>query len=54
MKDNTIIKIMAMGCLTLLAVVYFIMVRNDGAIFGTVSTAFGVIVGYEVGKDRGN
>lgn len=52
MNDDTILKMMAMGCLTGLAIAYFILVKSDGAIFGTVATALGTMVGYEVGKRR--
>ena len=52
-EDETIIKLFGIGALTVLASVYFIMVKQDGAIFGTVATAIGTIIGYEVGKKRG-
>jgi len=52
MKDETIVKLSGMACLSILACAYFIFVQKDGAIFGTVATAIGTIVGYEIGKTR--
>ena len=52
MNDATIVKLAGLVCLTSLAIAYFIFVQQDGAIFGTVATAIGTIIGYEAGKSR--
>lgn len=52
MNDATIVKLAGLACLTVLAVAYFVAVKSDGAIFGTVATTIGTIIGYEVGKSR--
>jgi len=52
MNDATLVKLAAIGALTVLAVAYFIFAKQDGAIFGTVTTTIGVIVGFEVGKSK--
>ena len=53
MEDQTIVKLAGLVCLTVLAGIYFIYVKQDGAIFGSVTTVIGTIVGYEIGKKRG-
>lgn len=48
MRDETLVKLAGLACITALAIAYFALVRSDGAVFGTVSTAIGMIVGYEL------
>lgn len=49
-EDQTFVKLAAIGAITVLAAVYFITVKSDGAIFGTVSTVISATLGYELGK----
>lgn len=50
MEDKTIVKLAAIGAITVLAGVYFCVVQKDGAIFGSVTTVLSLALGYELGK----
>jgi len=52
MKDTTVVKIVAMICLTILGVSYFYLIRQDGTVLLTLSSIIGGIAGYVVGKSR--
>lgn len=53
MKDETIIKIVAIVSLIVLEVVNLLTTQYDGAVIGSISAVIGGIAGYEVGKLRG-
>ena len=53
MNDKYIVLMTAIICITLLGIVYFITVRQDGSVLATLSTAIGGIVGYQLGKKKG-
>ena len=53
MKDETIIKIVAIVSLVVLEVVNLLTTQYDGAVIGSISAVIGGIAGYEVGKLRG-
>lgn len=53
MKDETIVKIVAIGGLVVIEIVNLLTVRYDGALIGAISSIIGGIAGYEIGKRRG-
>jgi len=50
MKDETIIKIVAIICLTILGIAYFAYIRQDSTVFLGLSSIIGGIAGYQLGK----
>lgn len=53
MRDDALMKITAIVCLTALGVTYFVTVRQDGTVLLTLSSIIGGIAGYHLGKHRG-
>ena len=53
MKDQTIIKIVAIVSLVVLEVVNLLTAQYDGAVIGSISAIIGGIAGYEIGKKKG-
>ena len=53
MKDETIIKIVAICALIVLEVVNLLTTKYDGAVIGSISAVIGGIAGYEIGKKKG-
>jgi len=53
MKDDAIIKVVGVICLTALGITYFITIRQDGSVLLTLSSIIGGIVGYKIGRKRG-
>jgi len=53
MKDETIIKIVAIVSLVVLEVVNLLTTKYDGAVIGSISAVIGGIAGYEIGKKKG-
>jgi len=50
MKDNTIIKIVAIVCLTIVLIVDFFTMKIDSTLVGSVCAIIGGIAGYEFGR----
>jgi len=50
MKDNTIVKLFAIGCLTIALIVNFLTMKIDSNITALAFTVIGGIAGYEIGK----
>lgn len=53
MKEQTLIKLFAIGALVFLEIVNLMTAQYDGAVIGSISAVIGGIAGYEVGKRRG-
>lgn len=53
MDSTAWVKIVAIVCVTVLGVVYFVTVRQDGTVLATLSSVIGGIVGYTIGKKKG-
>jgi len=49
-KGNTIVKLCAIICLTIILIVDFLTMKIDSTLVGTVSAIIGGIAGYEIGK----
>jgi len=52
MKDRTIIKLFAIGCLTTILIVDFLTMKIDSTLVGSICAIIGGIAGYEFGKKR--
>lgn len=46
MRDEVLLAIVAVICLTLLALTFFVVMRRDSTVLISVSSAIGGIVGY--------
>ena len=53
MRDTTIVKLFAIGCLTTVLIVDFLTMKIDSTLVGTVCGIIGGIAGYEIGKKKG-
>jgi len=53
MKDQTLVKIVAIGALVLLEIINLMTAQYDGAVIGSISAVIGGIAGYEIGKKKG-
>ena len=53
MRDETIVKIVAICALVALEIVNLLTTKYDGAVIGSISAVIGGIAGYEIGKRRG-
>jgi len=51
-KEETLIKIVAIVSLVFLEVVNLMTVKYDGAVIGSIGAIIGGIAGYEVGKRK--
>jgi hypothetical protein len=49
-KDETLVKIVAIACLTILQIVNLLTAKLDGNIMLAIGTIIGGIAGYEFGK----
>jgi len=52
MRDTTILKIVAVLCLTALGITYFVTIRQDGTVLLTLSSIIGGVVGYQLGRRK--
>lgn len=52
MKDETVLKVTGIVCITAMAITYFVTVAQDGSVLLTLSSIIGGLVGYQIGKKR--
>jgi len=52
LRDETLLGAVAMICLTVLGVAYFVVIKQDSTVLTTLSSAIGWILGYTIGKRR--
>jgi len=52
MKDNTLVKITAIVCITVLEIVNMLTMKIDSVVTGTVFTIIAGLAGYEIGLTR--
>jgi len=52
-SDNVVLGGISVVCITVLGVVYFIFVRQDGSVLATLCSTIGGILGYLIGSKRG-
>ena len=50
MKNSTLVKIVAIICLTILEIINLLTARIDGNILLTIGMIIGGVAGYEIGK----
>ena len=52
MRDETIVKITAILCLSAILIVDFLTMKIDSTLVGTIAAIIGGIAGYEFGRRR--
>ena len=52
MRDGTLVKIVAIVCITALEIANFLTMKIDSTVTGLVFTLIAGLAGYEIGKRR--
>ena len=52
MNDETVVVVVAIICLTILGISYFIYIRQDSTVLTTLASIIGGVAGYIFGRRR--
>jgi uncharacterized membrane protein YqgA involved in biofilm formation len=53
LNSATLAIITAILSITVMAITYFAVIKQDGTVFATATTTIGTIIGYLLGKQQG-
>lgn len=52
--NDIMLKIIGIICITIISIVYFIVVRQDGTVLLSLCSIIAGLIGYEIGKRKRN